>query len=269
MTTISSFVQQLDGRPLAEKDLPLLTMLHFGHFSSLQVRNGCVKGAALHLARLRAASQELFGTTLPEETLRDYLRSGVAASPDCSLRINVFTTAPDAKVFAPKDLRVLVSCTEPRQRGTGPLKVGMAVYERLLPGIKHAGIAVASLHHRRLARLQGFDDVLYTDAAGHVLEGSIWNIGFYDGLHFVFPEGPMLDGTALQLMQRGLQQLEHPVVQRKVHRDELSVFSGAFLLNSSNPARIIAQIDETIFSTPASLAMILEQAYEAMPWEPV
>ena len=44
--------------------LRALALSNYGHFTSMQVRNGAVQGRELHVRRLEDATQALFGTPL-------------------------------------------------------------------------------------------------------------------------------------------------------------------------------------------------------------
>ena len=48
-------------------------------------------------------------------------------------------------------------------------------------------------------------DALFVTADGAISEGSIWNIGFFDGERIVWPRAPMLRGISMQLLQDGLE----------------------------------------------------------------
>src|SRR3546814_3650403 len=49
-----------NGRRAEAADLVALAMRNHGHFTTMQVRDGAVRGLDLHLARLREATAELF-----------------------------------------------------------------------------------------------------------------------------------------------------------------------------------------------------------------
>ena len=61
-----------------------------GHFTTMQLRGGRVQGRDLHVARLVAASHELYGAAPDVEALRAELRKALVAAGmqdgDCTLR---------------------------------------------------------------------------------------------------------------------------------------------------------------------------------------
>ena len=94
----------LNGKPASADDLRILAVVNYGHYSSMQVRNGAVQGLALHEQRLQAGTLELFGSVLDFSALREQMRNAVADLQDCTLRATVFSRDFDfrnpAGVFA-------------------------------------------------------------------------------------------------------------------------------------------------------------------------
>src|SRR6185369_13275845 len=70
-----------------------------------------------------------------------------------------------------------------------PISVRSAVHQRDSPEVKSVAL-FGVLRQRRAAQLRGYDDALFTDDAGHVSEGSTWNVGFFDGAHVIWPDAP-------------------------------------------------------------------------------
>jgi 4-amino-4-deoxychorismate lyase len=260
------YEQALNGVPVTLADLPKLATLNTGHFTAMQVRAGKVKGWQLHLARLEASSMTLFGCTVPVEKLLFYISTSVGGS-SCSLRVHIFPAAANPAAITPDDLQVLVIRSAPVEMNTHPIAVGIAEYERVLPHIKHAGISIGLQYYKRQALLNGYDDVLYTTATGHISEGSIWNIGFYDGSRFVFPAAPALPGIMLQLIMTGLERLNIPWTTAWVDTRQLPAFTAAFAMNSITAAQPIRQIEAVVFPGEATVFKMLQDAYDQIPWE--
>jgi len=55
---------EIDGRPPSPEALQRFALDNLGHFTAMQVRDGRVRGLALHLDRLDHGSRQLFGVTL-------------------------------------------------------------------------------------------------------------------------------------------------------------------------------------------------------------
>ena len=101
---------QLNGAVASADQLASVAFAGYAHFTALQVRSGAVRGLDLHLARLRKASDELFGTHLPDDQMRDYLRQAIQMAPaDASL--SCFVTQREGEFTAarlPTELDVFV-----------------------------------------------------------------------------------------------------------------------------------------------------------------
>jgi branched-subunit amino acid aminotransferase/4-amino-4-deoxychorismate lyase len=164
---MSTFVVHRNGRPATSEDLAPLAFAGYAHFTAAQVRGGRVRALDLHLERLRTASVELFGTALPDEQVRSYLRAAIEASPaDASLQAFVYQPG-GAFTGEGTELDVLVR-TGPLSSGpTGPLALTAVEHERYLPAVKHVG-EVAKTYLVRQAVAQGFDDAAFLDRRGRL-----------------------------------------------------------------------------------------------------
>lgn len=258
----------LNGKPATAEDLRSLAVVNYGHYSSMQVRNGAVQGLALHEQRLQSGTHELFGSLLDFPTLRAQMRAAVADLQDCTLRATVFSRDFDfrnpAGVFAAE---VLISLSTPVQASARALKVKSFEFQRSLPQVKHVG-TFPLFHYRRLARGQGYDDAVFVDSEGRISEGSVWNLGLWDGEQVVWPHAPALRGTSEQLLQAGLRELGVGQAVRPVRLDELGSYQAAFASNASGIQQI-ASIDETVFSAPAQVAAMLGKAMQTQGWDPL
>src|SRR5258706_7900585 len=80
---------EIDGQPASVDLLQVLAQVNFGHYTSMQVRGGRVRGLEFHLARLAAGNRELFDADLDAAEVRRYLRQAVGAA-DASVRVTAF-----------------------------------------------------------------------------------------------------------------------------------------------------------------------------------
>src|SRR3546814_16770452 len=64
-------------------------MRNHGHFTTMQVRDGAVRGLDLHLARLREATAELFDVAFDDARATGGLRQAldIAGRGDCTARV--------------------------------------------------------------------------------------------------------------------------------------------------------------------------------------
>ena len=261
---------ELNGAPVQVGELRTLALVNYGHFTSMQVRERCVRGLDLHLERLAQATRELFGCELDRAHARECLRHALGAeSRPLSARVTVFARTLDReRPLANVTPDILVSLSAASSPAVKPVRIQSFRYQRELPTIKHVG-TFPLFHYRRLAQQAGFDDALFVDADGLVAEGSTWNIGFHDGQGIVWPQAPQLAGVAMRLLQAGLVRLRVASTTRPVRLQDVANFSAAFLTNSNTIARPIACIDDVDFAVDAALMAMLEQCYETIPWEMV
>lgn len=233
-----------------------------GHFTTLQVRGGCVQGRDLHVDRLRQASLRMYGTAPGPDALRSRARGALAAAGmdegDCTLRIRIQSVG-DA-------LQVDVDIEPPRHASPQPLRVRAHPGPRALPEVKHLALD-HQLEARRAAQEGGCDDALFVTADGSIAEGTFWNIALWDGEAVTWPEGPLLAGVTLSLLRQALAQAAIPQRSIPVRLDAIGAYRAAFALNSTG-IQDIAAIDGHVFSGDARFGAWLRALLAASPWEP-
>jgi 4-amino-4-deoxychorismate lyase len=261
---------EVNGAPASAEDLRHLVQTNYGHFSAMRVENGGVRGLDLHLARVEAATLELFGSALDRERVRSCLRHAIAgSSAPLALRVNIFSRALNRdRLVEPVEADILVTILPASRAPAPPLRVKSFAFTRTLPHVKHVG-TFALFHYRRMAQLDGFDDAVFIDAAGNVEEGSIWNIGFHDGSGIVWPDAPHLTGVSMQLLQAGLAHHGVSGAMQSVALRDLRRFRAAFFTNSSVPVRMISCIDGIDFEVDAALESSLREYHDSNPLQSV
>jgi branched-subunit amino acid aminotransferase/4-amino-4-deoxychorismate lyase len=257
---------EINGEPARVEDLRLLVQTNYGHFSAMQVVDGCVRGLGLHLERIERATRELFGTTIDRERVRACLRHAVVDSAEpLAVRVNVFARALNRnRPVEPVDADILVTTARPARPAPAPLRLKSFRYTRDLAQTKHVG-TFPLFHYRRLAQQAGFDDALFVDAGGCISEGSIWNTGFFDGTGVVWPDAPQLTGVSMQLLQAGLARSGVRSTVGRINLDDVAGFRAAFFTNSSTPVQAIASIDAHDFAPDPALIAALDACYETNP----
>ncbi|MFD7153264.1 hypothetical protein ACFV9C_01610 [Kribbella sp. NPDC059898] len=88
----------LDGARLPTVDPRLLRATSFGHFTSLQVRDGHVDGLDLHFERLDRSTHELFDRPLPADRVRADLRADLTTYDAAYLTNSTDPALPVASV---------------------------------------------------------------------------------------------------------------------------------------------------------------------------
>lgn len=260
---------RIDGAPASPEDLAHLALVNYGAYTSFRVESGAVRGLDLHLARLEASAEDLFGEVVGEDRLRLLMREVAAERPDCWLRVTLFSPeiGPRSPSWrgAPK---VMTAVFPPPPPLASSLRLSVQQHARHAPHLKH--LATFDLvRARRLARASGFDDALFMDAAGRVCEGSLWNIGFLEGDRVVWPLAPMLDGVSQALIRRGLARSGLTEAMEHVGLEDLPRFDGAFICNSATPACPVAAIDDHRFVVRAEPIARLRAAWASNVPQPI
>ncbi len=260
-------VTTINGRPATVDGLRPAATANYGHFTLMQMRAGRVQGWGLHLDRLDHGSRTLFGQGIDRALVTRHVRAATAGGPDATVRINVLTAMSLRGPVPGAPLDIMVNVAPPVAPDPRPLRVQPRPYCRDLPEVKHVG-GFGLAWQRRLAQQAGFDDALFTDGAGEISEGSIWNIGFWDGAGIVWPAAPALAGIAMLLLRQGLARSGIPWQVRRVTLADLPTFRAAFLCNSIAPGQPIAAIGDHAFPSAPDLAALLAACAAAPPWLP-
>lgn len=261
---------QLNGQPATTADLATLALVNLGHFTSMRVDDGHVRGLSLHMDRLVANCAEVFNTQLDSDRTLALIRAAAEASghgPSGSFTIRVTVYDPGLDMGHPgadATPQILVT-TRPAATGQlPPLTVGLAEYQREVPGVKHIGL-FSTLHYRRQAQRAGFADVLFAGSDGLISEGATWNVGFIDADgQVVWPKADVLDGVTMQLLQQGDDFSVQPV-----SRTGLSGMAAAFATNTSIGVRPISRIGTVELDDQHPALATLAAAYTAIPGEPL
>ncbi|WP_052852185.1 aminotransferase class IV [Streptomyces avicenniae] len=254
----------IDGRPATAEDLAALGLTNYGHYTSMLVTDGRVRGLGLHLERLVRDCRAVFGADLDPGRVRAYAGAAArAGSGTFVVRVTVYDPAIGlATTHRRGEPHVLVTVRPAGGTDAPPLRVRPVPFQRDVPEVKHTGL-FGPLHARREARLAGYDDALFVDPAGHVSEGTTWNVGLYDGRDVVWPEAGVLPGVTMTLLQRA-----HPYVVRPVPA-ELRNVEAVFATNSSFGVRPIARVGEAAFPAVHPIMDELSAAYLALPLDPL
>ena len=247
---------EIDGRQVGA-EAAMSIAAGFGHFTAMQVRDGRTRGLALHLARLERANRELFGVSLDGERVRTLIRHALGRIVDASVRVYVFETEAEpatmVTVKAPGGVR-------------SPQRLLSVRYQRPDAHLKH--LATEQGYYTRLAQRQGFDDALLTDDGGIVSESATANIGFFDGAGVVWPDAPMLHGVTMQLLERTLPDRGVPSRRATIRLSDIPSFEGAFLSYARGVA-VVSGVDDVDLPANGARMRILEDAYDAVPWDPI
>ncbi|WP_327118881.1 aminotransferase class IV family protein [Streptomyces sp. NBC_01341] len=254
---------EFDGRPATPDDLRIPAFAGYGHFTAMQVRDRTVRGLDLHLERLDSANRELFGPPLPGHRVRELIGHALdsTGTRDASVRVHGFMPPGSTETVT------MVAVRGPAGMTREPRRLMSVPYARSVPHIKRPG-EFGQTYYRELAGRSGFDEALLTLPGGVVTEGSITNIGFWDGTSVVWPDAPALTGITMALLEDGLARADRPSVRRPVTLDGLGAYRAAFLSNAQGIAPV-RRIDGTPFAVDEDLMKQIGQVYEDAPRDAV
>jgi branched-subunit amino acid aminotransferase/4-amino-4-deoxychorismate lyase len=249
---------QLNGAPAELDELKALALMNYGHFTSMRIERGGIRGLTLHLARLARDSRTVFDAELDLGEVRTLVREAVQhIEPPVIARVTVFD--PDLELGHPGDSAnpsVLVTKRQASKAILPPLTLSTVVYEREFPYVKHIGL-FGTLKHRRDAQRRGFDDVLFTDHSGVISEGATWNIGFIRGDQVVWPNGEQLAGVTMDLLRATIaQNVIETITSADIHR-----MDGAFVTNAAIGVRPISGIGDTRWDSEHPTIEVLRKTY--------
>ncbi|MFI6942862.1 aminotransferase class IV [Streptomyces sp. NPDC050418] len=261
MTPLPLLRVEIDGRPADTASLLHPATAGFGHFTALQVRGGATRGLALHLERLRAATYELWGRELDGARVRELIRHALGDTyPDASVRVHVY--CPEGEPT------VMVTVRGPQRMDPAPQALQSVAYRRPAAHLKHLG-GFGQAYYGQRARAAGFDEALLVEDDGTVLEGAVTNIGFVDEEGaVVWPQGPSLAGTTMQLIAPRLAAAGLASRRARVTLDGLGAFRAAFVTNSQGIAPV-HRVDTTSFAGDGKLMRRLDEVYASVPWDTV
>lgn len=254
----------IHGSEATAAQLSALALTGYGHFTTMHVEEGAVRGLDLHLERLIGNARVVFDVDLDRDALVADIRAAIAGSTGSyTLRVTVFDPAINLGNLGTVAARPVPLITA-RPSSTGPLsplRVRTVAFQRDTPEVKHVGL-FSPLHLRFGAKRAGFDDVLFTDPIStNVSEGSTWNIGFItaDG-SVLWPDAPVLPGVTMTLLQAAG---GHDL--RTVPVDQIGEMRAAFATNASIGVRPIRRIDDHGFDPEDPVITDLQRLYAATP----
>ncbi|MYW03988.1 aminotransferase class IV family protein [Streptomyces sp. SID3343] len=254
---------EINGAPADPDDLAALALSNIGHFTSMRVDDGRVRGLDLHMRRLVRDCRVVFDADLDPDRVLAYTRRAAAGRTGAFVvRITVFDPAiglanPQARATP----HILVTTRAAGAMPMPPLSVRPVVYRRDVPYVKHLGL-FGQLRQRRAALLAGFDDALFVEPDGRVCEGGTWNVGFVVDDRVVWPDAPCLRGVTADLLKH-----LHPSTEEPVRIDEVGAVQAAFATNTAIGVRPIRRIGDHDLPVDHPLVARLGKEYRALTGE--
>jgi len=217
----------------------------------MQVRGGRTRGLGLHMSRLEAAHQEVYGRALGGAEVRARIRHALGGRHDASVRVYGYWAG------------LIVTVREPHDMPRRPHSMTAMQFQRPLARLKHVG-SWGQGRFREIALAAGFDEGLLVDETGMISEGTITNVGFWrDGL-MIWPDAPKLAGITMLLLRRqlaadGIGQAEEPV-----RVQDLAGYGGMIVCNSQGWAPV-GRVDDLMIPQDEAFAGVIAAAIDGCP----
>jgi branched-subunit amino acid aminotransferase/4-amino-4-deoxychorismate lyase len=262
MTTAAAELQriEIDGATATVDQLRTAALGGFGHFTAMQVRGGKVRGLRNHVERLDAANREVFGVGIEEQVVRAHIRHALGDEfGDASVRVYVHEAAGGPSI--------MVTVRPPGGMSASPWRLRSVPYQRPVAHIKHSA-DFGQRYYQRLAHASGFDEALLTGPDAMISEGSITNIGFFDGTNVIWPAAPALAGITMQLLESALAAAGLPSARAHVRIRDIGSLAGVFVTNARGIASV-AQIDDIVLPVNQQLMDEVAASYESVPWDSI
>jgi branched-subunit amino acid aminotransferase/4-amino-4-deoxychorismate lyase len=257
---------ELNGREPELGEVGALALTNYGHFTSMLVEDGAVRGFSLHMARLVRDCRTLFGVELDVARVRRFLRRAVlGAGGLTTARVTVYDPALDlGSIGSDAEPHVLVTTRAASSGVAPPLRIRSVAYRRDDPAVKHVGL-YGALRHRREARRDGFDDVVFGNPDGTFSELSTSNIGFvFDG-RIVWPRAEVLPGITMSLLDGSLGSSS----TEPVSSADLGGVEAVFATNAATGIRAVVGIDDRRWPAEHEVFDELRRRYAEIPPEQV
>ena len=256
---------ELNGVPAGLDLVKALALTNYGHFTSMRVDDQRVRGLSLHLERLMRDCRRVFDADLDPERVRYLVRHALTdASGSVVVRVTVFDPALElGRLGADAEPHVLVTTRPAAHTPLPALRLQSAIYCRDMPDIKHVGL-FGSLHRKRIAQRNGFDDVLFIDANYTISEAATSNIGFIDGDRIVWPQAACLPGVTMRLIS---QARDGPATTVPITAGQLADVDAAFATNATTGIRRISVIDDFHWPDTNLVLDVLRKEYASLPAE--
>lgn len=183
---------------------------------------------------------------------------------------------PNMSLTSPKEVSLMICAWEwGKYLGDQLLRLSISSYQRPNPKsirieAKVAGHYVNSILATSEAKQRGFDEALMLDMEGNVAEGPGANF-FYekDGVLFTPSLGHILPGITRYTVLQICKELDIPVVEKKIHPEELFEADGAFYCGTAAEVAGIESIEGHTFNKPwkNTLGAIIQEAYKSLVLE--
>jgi branched-subunit amino acid aminotransferase/4-amino-4-deoxychorismate lyase len=247
---------EIDGNVPSTRMLGEVATNNYGHLTVMQVRRRRTRGLALHRERLRMQHRVLFGRELDVDRVQAFIRHAVKQRPDGTVRV-VLNVGRD------RVEHVMVMVRPPNDATAEPQRLKSVEFQRQIAQVKHLG-SFAQLYQLERAVVAGYDDALFVDADGRLLETSRWNVGIVKGDSVIFPRGRILPGITMALIEQHAPAAGISVARESVPLADVGRVDAVFMTNSSGVAPV-GLVDSTPTDAQNPVVAQLAQIYRDIP----
>lgn len=254
---------ELNGVPANLDQLQVLALTNYGHFTSMRVDNQRVRGLSLHLERLMRDCRQVFAADLDADRIRHLIRHALAdVSQPVGVRVTVFDPALElGHLGADAQPQILVTTRPAAPTPLPALSLQSAIHCRDMPDVKHVGL-FGTLHHRRIAQRNGFDDALFVDADATIAEAATSNVGFIDDDRIVWPQADCLPGVTMRLIS---QARDEDATTVPITLEQLADVDAVFVSNAAVGIRPVSTIDDFQWPNEHPIVSVLRKEYASFP----
>ncbi|MDO8545608.1 MAG: aminotransferase class IV [Opitutaceae bacterium] len=263
----------IDGRlvPAAEAAVPLTDLAvsrGYAAFDALRTYGKVPFLLDEHLQRLERTCGELFlKLPRPRAEIRDIVHGTIAANalPDCLVRI--FITGGDASGFVPEHRERLLVLVDPlRAYAARQYEQGIAIatsrLERTLPGAKSTTY-LAGVWETIRAKQRGFDEVVFCDVNGDILEGTTFSIVVVKGNELVSPRAAVLHGITGEHLFQLAAEAGFKIRRAPISPTTLAAADEVFITSSTRELMPVSRVDERTIGNgkPGAITRHLHEMY--------
>src|SRR5262249_3233594 len=123
-------------------------------------------------------------------------------------------------------------------------------------------------YYQLVTHAAGFDEALLTGPDGIISEGSITNLGCFDGEQVIWPAAPSLRGITMQVVEPALAEIGVPSVPAHLRVLALPCFAGGFVTDARGIGGV-GQVDAQGLPVDEQLMKTLTERFDAAPWDDI
>jgi branched-subunit amino acid aminotransferase/4-amino-4-deoxychorismate lyase len=178
--------------------------------------------------------------------------------------VTVFESAFELGLFgADAQPQILITSRPAAHLPLPALRLQSAIYRRDMPHVKHVGL-FGSLHRKRIAQRNNFDDALFVNADATITEAATSNVGFVDGDRIVWPQADCLAGVTMRLI---CQARDEHATTVPITLEQLADVDAVFATNAAAGIRPVTAIDAFHWLDEHPILDHLRKEYASLPTE--